>query len=69
MQSTLEDYLLISQKSRFDLADDLKMHERSVRNWLKEGGYKVAFDGRSFKVHSITSKRRVWERTDGQSRN
>jgi len=62
MIATLEDFLLISQKSKADLANETGKTERSVRNWLKDSSCRVHFDGRSFRINSITAKRLVYRR-------
>jgi|TARA_Y100000310_G_scaffold293811_1_gene323726 hypothetical protein len=62
MFDTLEEYLQVSRKSKRQMANDIQKTERSIRNWLSEGGYKVDYDGRTFQVNWITAKRLVYVR-------
>lgn len=62
MQATLKDYLAISQKSKAELAKETDKTERSVWNWLNDSSCRVDFDGRSFRINSITGERTIWER-------
>ena len=50
----LEIFLQKADIKHQTLAEEIGKTRQTIDNWLKEGGYKVDYDGRSFQVNWIT---------------
>ena len=54
MYHELNEYLERTGKTPVQLGQMIGRPHQSIYNWLKKGGYKVDYDGRTFRVNWVT---------------